>query len=78
LPVATLVPQLDTERARFGRAELGAFSADASVERAAVRAEEQARWRPMLLWGVLLVGVAGLGVLVWRLARTAPTAPPAG
>ena len=78
LPVATLVPQLDAERARFGRAELGAFSADASVERAAVRAEEQARWRPMLLWGVLLVGVAGLGVLVWRLARTAPTAPPAG
>lgn len=78
LPVATLVAQLDTERARFGRAELGAFSADASVERAAVRAEEQARWRPMLLWGVLLVGVAGLGVLVWRLARTAPTVPPAG
>jgi len=78
LPVATLVAQLDTERARFGRAELGAFSADASVERAAVRAEEQARWRPMVLWGVLLVGVAGLGVLVWRLARTAPTAPPAG
>ena len=74
LPVATLVPQLDIERARFGRAELGAFSADASVERAAVRAEEQARWRPMLLWAVLLAGVAGLGVLVWRLARTAPPA----
>ncbi|MEO7117331.1 MAG: DUF3999 family protein [Caldimonas sp.] len=76
LPIATLVPQLDAERARFGRAELGAFSADASVERAAERAQEQARWRPMLLWGVLLVGVAGLGALVWRLARAGPAPPP--
>jgi Protein of unknown function (DUF3999) len=71
------VPQLDAERARFGRAELGAFSADATIERAAERAEQQARWRPALLWGVLLLGVAGLGTLVWRLARSGPAAPPA-
>ncbi len=76
LPVATLVPQLDTERARFGRAELGAFSADASVERAAERAQEKERWRPVLLWAVLIAGVAGLGALVWRLARAGPAAPP--
>jgi hypothetical protein len=76
LPASTLVPQLDAERARFGRAELGAFSADATVERAAERAEQQARWRPALLWGVLLLGVAGLGTLVWRLARSGPAAPP--
>jgi hypothetical protein len=77
LPVTTLVPQLDAERARFGRAELGAFSADASVERAAERAQAEARWRPLLLWGVLIAGVAGLGVLVWRLARSGPATPPA-
>ena len=76
LPVSTLVPMLEAERARFGRGELGEFSADATVERAAVRAEEQQRWRPVLLWGVLLVGVAGLGALVWRLARSGPAAPP--
>ncbi len=76
LPVSTLVPQLDAERARFGRAELGAFSADASVERSAERAQQQERWRPWLLWAVLLVGVAGLGLLVWRLARAGPAVPP--
>ena len=64
LPVTAVVPQLDVERPRFGRATLGAFSADAAGERAAVEAERQARWRPWLLWAVLLAGVAGLGALV--------------
>ena len=69
LPLSTLVPRLDDERARFGRATLGAFTEEAGVARAADDAARQARWRPWLLWSVLVVGVAGLGALVWRLAR---------
>lgn len=76
LPLATLVPQLDIERARFGRGELGAFGADASVARTVARSEAEERWRPVLLWGVLLAGVAVLGALVWRLARAGPVGPP--
>jgi hypothetical protein len=74
LPVATLVPRLDEERQRFGRATLGAFVEDPEVARAAVRAAGVARLRPWLLWGVLIVGVAVLAALVWRLAGGA--APP--
>ncbi|MEO8921566.1 MAG: DUF3999 family protein [Caldimonas sp.] len=70
LPVSTLVPQLDQERQRFGRADIGVFSEDADAARAAERGERIARLRPWLLWSVLLAGVAGLGLLVWRLART--------
>ncbi len=69
LPVATLVPQLDEERPRFGRAELGAWSEDAGVAAQASAAARQAALRPWLLWGVLLAGVSGLGFMVWRLAR---------
>ncbi len=69
LPVATLVPQLDEERPRFGRAELGAWSEDTGAATQADAAERQAALRPWLLWGVLLAGVAGLGAMVWRLAR---------
>ncbi|MEO8836497.1 MAG: DUF3999 family protein [Caldimonas sp.] len=69
LPESTLVPQLDAERARFGRATLGAFVADENVVRAGEASARQARLRPWLLWGVLLVGVGGLATLVWRLAR---------
>jgi len=76
LPASTLVPRLEQERQRFGRAELGAFSEEPEVARAAERAERVARLRPWLLWSVLLAGVAGLAVLVWRLARSgAPQAP---
>ena len=32
-------------------------------------AERKAALRPWLLWGVLLAGVAGLGAMVWKLAR---------
>jgi hypothetical protein len=69
LPVATLVPLLDEERARFGRAELGAFTEVAAVAQQVARDEQLAAWRPRLLWAVLLAGVAGLGFMVWRLAR---------
>lgn len=69
LPVATLVPQLDTERARLGRAEIGAWSEVPEVAAAARAAARQAALRPWLLWGVLSVGVMALGVMVWRLAK---------
>ena len=52
LPVAMVVPQLDSERARFGRASLGDFAADADASRTADDAaryrlpeEVQARWK---------------------------------
>ena len=77
LPVSAVVPQLDSERARFGRATLGAFTVDEAAERAAEQASRQARLRPWLLWAVLIVGVAGLGALVWRLARAGPAKGPA-
>jgi hypothetical protein len=76
LPVSAVVPQLDSERARFGRATLGEFTVDEAAVRVAEEASRQARLRPWLLWGVLLVGVAGLGALVWRLARSGPTPDP--
>ncbi len=69
LPAATLVPQLQEERPRFGRAELGAWTEEATVAAMAAAAERQAALRPWLLWAVLGAGVAGLGVMVWRLAR---------
>lgn len=76
LPATTLVPLLEEERSRFGRATLGAFGEAPEVAVAVERAEREARLRPWLLWGVLVVGVLGLGVLVWRLARSGPTVPP--
>ena len=76
LPVSAIVPQLESERPRFGRATLGAFTVDESAERAAEQAARQARLRPWLLWAVLIAGVAGLGALVWRLARSGPAASP--
>lgn len=69
LPVATLVPALEDERARFGRAALGDWSEVAAVARAAERQTRLAALRPWLLWAVLLAGVAGLGFMVWRLTR---------
>jgi hypothetical protein len=72
LPVAMVVPQLDSERARFGRASLGEFEVDRAAAQAAESAARQARLRPWLLWTVLLVGVFGLAALVLRLARSGP------
>ena len=76
LPVNALVPQLDSERPRFGRGTLGEFSVDATAQQAVEQAARQARLRPWLLWGVLLVGVVGLAALVWRLARSGPVPDP--
>ena len=77
LPVAAVVPQLESERPRFGQGEVGTFVADEAVVRAAAAESRQARLRPWLLWGVLIAGVAGLGTLVWRVARSQPaTLPP--
>jgi hypothetical protein len=76
LPLTTLVPLLEDERRRFGRATLGPFGEAPEVALAAERAARNARLRPWLLWGVLVAGVLGLGVLVWRLARSSPPAPP--
>lgn len=76
LPAATLVPQLDEERPRFGHATVGSFAEAPEVALDAERAERAARLRPWLLWSVLVLGVLGLGVLVWRLARSGPAVPP--
>jgi hypothetical protein len=77
LPASTLVPGFDEERKRFGRAALGAWSEVPEAARSAADAERMARLRPWLLWTVLGVGVAGLGALVWRLARSGAASPPA-
>ncbi len=70
--VPALVPALEAERARFGRAELGAWSEQAEVARAADAAQRLAALRPWLLWAVLLTGVAGLAFMVWRLIAARP------
>jgi hypothetical protein len=73
LPVGTLVPALDDERARFGRATLGAWGEVAAVARAEGQQQRVAALRPWLLWSVLIVGVLALGAMVWRLARERPS-----
>lgn len=77
LAVSTLVPTLDTERTRFGRASLGDWSEVLEVARAAEQQQQRAALRPWLLWAVLLAGVAGLAFMVWRLTRPSAPAPPA-
>jgi len=72
LPVATLVPALDEERKRFGRATLGPWSEVAAVAQAQEAQRKRATLRPLLLWAVLVIGVAALGAMVWRLARERP------
>ena len=69
LPVSTVVPLLDDERPRFGRASLGEWTEVAAVANAEESERKWAALRPGLLWAVLLIGVAGLGFMVWRLAR---------
>jgi Protein of unknown function (DUF3999) len=77
LPIATLLPALDAERERFGQAALGAWTESETVLRQLRSRERLAALRPWLLWGVLLAGVAGLGFMVWRLARGAKSQTPA-
>jgi hypothetical protein len=72
LPLATLVPALDEERPRFGRASLGPWVEVTEAMRRAEAERRRAALRPWVLWAVLLVGVAGLGAMVWRLARSRP------
>ncbi|MEO8449336.1 MAG: DUF3999 family protein [Gemmatimonadota bacterium] len=69
LPVASLVPAIDDERSRFGRATLGEWSEVTAVAQAEESRRKLAAMRPWLLWSLLLAGVAGLGFMVWRLAR---------
>lgn len=70
LPVSTLVPALADERPRFGQATLGPWTEVADVASALQARERMAALRPYLLWAVLLLGVAGLGWMVWRLAKS--------
>lgn len=69
LPIGTLVPALEEERPRLGRATLGAWSENEAVAREEASRQQWAEWRQFLLWAVLLVGVGALGAMVWRLAR---------
>ena len=69
LTIGTLVPALDDERPRFGQATLGGWLESEAVVRQAQSQQRLAAMRPWLLWAVLLAGVAGLGFMVWRLAR---------
>lgn len=69
LPPATLVPTLEDERARFGRAELGPWAEDAAAAQADDQRQRQAALRPWMLWAVLLAGVIGLAAMVWRLLQ---------
>jgi len=70
LPLATLVPSLDSERPRFGSATLGQWNEVSAVARAERAQQQRAALRPWLLWSVLLCGVAALAFMVWRLARS--------
>jgi hypothetical protein len=70
LPLSTLIAEPEVERSRFGQASLGEWLANPDAVQAADRAEQTAALRPWLLWGVLLLGVAALGGMVWRLTRT--------
>ena len=64
-PLHQVVPNFATERARLGRAEIGAFSAvPVTPPPGPSPAQRQA-----LLWAVLGLGVAGLGWAAWRLLR---------
>lgn len=71
LPLATLVPELDKERARFGRASLGAWSEQREAAERVQRQQRIAMLKPWLLWTLLIGGVGALALVVWRLARGA-------
>lgn len=69
LPPASLLPALEDERARFGRAQLGAWAEDSAAAQAADQRQRLAELRPWMLWAVLLAGVLGLAAMVWRLVK---------
>jgi hypothetical protein len=66
LPIATLVPNLDAERPKFGLAKLGAWRENPEAARQDAIEARQATLRHIVLWGVLVAGVAMLGYMVWR------------
>lgn len=74
LPIQALVPSLNEERERFGAGRLGEWGTSAAAEAKARAEQDRAAWRPVLLWGALLVAVAALAAMVWRLARGQPQA----
>jgi hypothetical protein len=78
LPLATLVPDADRERARFGRARLGTWTEQPEAAAHQQRQQRLATLKPWLLWSVLVGGVGALAWLVWRLARGGRPAPPPG
>ena len=69
LPLESVVPSLESERSRFGEAALGEWTEDVAVARQIAAQRRAAQLRPWLLWSVLLIGVGGLVLMVWRLAR---------
>jgi Protein of unknown function (DUF3999) len=71
LPLATLMPDADRERGRFGRASLGAWSEQPDATLRVQRQQRLAALKPWLLWSVLIGGVGALALIVWRLARGA-------
>ena len=79
LPVATLVPQFEQERKRFGQARLGAFSrSPRGRPRRRARRVARRACDSVCSGRCWCSASLGLGLLVWRLAKTgAATAPPA-
>jgi hypothetical protein len=69
LPAGTLVPSLDEERPRFGHATVGTWSEATEVANQEAASRQRATLRLVLLWSVLVGGVAALGYMVWRLSR---------
>lgn len=63
LPAVAFIPEGEHERTIFGGAAIGAWSEVPAADR------QWAVLRPWLLWSVLLAGVGGLGLMVWRLTR---------
>ncbi len=72
LPIASLVPDLNAERPRFGTAHLGAWRENPEATREAAIESRNATVRRLLLWGVLTAGVGMLAYMVWRQAATRP------
>ncbi|RTL32919.1 MAG: DUF3999 family protein [Rhodocyclaceae bacterium] len=66
-PGFTPVELRQLEQAQVGELQVG--RSDAAAASAASQAAAAARQRTYILWGVLLLGVAILGGMVWRLVR---------
>lgn len=70
-PLSDVVPDWTREQSRLGQSRLGAFT---SLP-AAATTEPMLPPRRLLLWGVLALGVLGLGIVTWRLWRQGPVEP---